>query len=65
MDVEQTWNFLRDSIPSAAEEVVGYRTRKKQPWMSDETFKILLSKTVTRDAGDVLERRRLQRFFNS
>jgi len=33
--------------------------------MTDETFKILSSKAVTGDAGDVLERRHLQRLFNN
>jgi len=64
MDVEHTWHFLHHSIRGAA-EVVGYKPRKKQPWMSDETFKILSSKVVARDASDVIERRRLQRLFNS
>jgi len=41
MDVEHTWHFSPDSIRSADEEIVGLRTRTKQPWMSDETFKIL------------------------
>jgi hypothetical protein len=64
-DIETSWGKLSSAITEAAAHIVGTKRNIRQPWMTNDTFEILLSKATARDRGQVQERRRLQGVFNA
>jgi hypothetical protein len=62
-DIETSCGKLSSAITEAAAHIVGTKRNIKQPWMTNDTFEILLSKATARD--QVEERRRLQGVFNA
>ena len=61
-DVETSWTKLSCAIKEAATSVVGPKRNIKKPWLTDDTYDVLLLKATARCRGDVPERRRLQVF---
>src|ERR1051325_9113949 len=52
-DIETSWGKLSSAITEAAAHIVGTKRNIRQPWMTNDTFEILLSKATARDRGQV------------
>ena len=63
-DVETLWTKISCAIKEAATSVIRPKRNIKKPWLTDDTYDVLL-KAAARCRGDVPERRRLQGVFNA
>ena len=62
-DVEQCWNVFRDNVVTVAKKVIGHKTSRRKPWLSQEADQLIALKRSAVNRGDKPERNRLKQAF--
>jgi hypothetical protein len=64
-DVEEAWTAISTALRTSAETVIGRKNQAKRPWLSHDTYQVLLAKADARKRQDKVERKRLQGIFRA
>ena len=64
-DIDGSWNPFCSTIKSAVTEVIGMKKTIRKPWLSAETFAVIVLKADAKKKNDHAERKRLQSVFRA
>ena len=62
-DVEKCWTKVRDSVAGQALVIIGRKRTSRKPWLSDETYQLIVEKRKAVERGDKPARNFLKHQF--